>query len=57
VLGRETIHHCREGEFDMVLARIDRNVVVVIGKAAPQQLEQVVRAYGTYPELPADTAA
>jgi anti-sigma factor RsiW len=56
-LDREKIHHCREGELEMVLAKIDRNVVVVIGKAAPQQLEQVVRAYGTYPETQTDNAA
>jgi hypothetical protein len=57
VLSRETIHHCREGDFEMVLAKIDRNVVVVIGKGTPQQLEQIVRAYGTYPETPVDNAA
>jgi len=50
VLSREQFHHCREGKFDMVLAKIDRNLVVVIGQASPQQLERVVRAYGTYPE-------
>lgn len=52
-LNRESIHHCREGKYEMVLARVDRNVVVVIGRATPMQLEQVVRAYGTYPEVPA----
>jgi len=56
-LGREAIHHCREGKLDMVVAKIDRNVVVVIGNAPPQQLEQVVRAYGTYPETPTEKAA
>lgn len=50
VIDREEIHHCREGQLDMVLAKIDRNVVVVIGSASPQRLERVVRAYGTYPE-------
>ncbi len=53
VLGREAIHHCREGQYDMVLAKIDRNIVVVIGNGKPEQLEKVVRAYGTYPEGPA----
>lgn len=52
-LAKETIHHCREGDFDMVLAKIDRNIVVVIGHGSPAQLEKVVRAYGTYPEGPA----
>jgi anti-sigma factor RsiW len=53
VLSRESVHHCREGEYDMVLARVDRNIVVVIGRGSPDQLERVVRAYGTYPHDPA----
>ncbi|MEX0642466.1 MAG: hypothetical protein WD468_07185 [Pirellulales bacterium] len=53
VLSREAVHHCREGAYDMVVAKIDRNVVVVIGHGRPEQLENVVRAYGTYPERPA----
>jgi hypothetical protein len=57
VLGRKAIHHCREGKFEMVLARIDRNIVVVIGQGSPAQLERVVRAYGTYPEPPLSDAA
>lgn len=50
VLAKNEVHHCREGNFDMVLAKIDRNIVVVIGHGTPDQLEKVVRAYGTYPE-------
>lgn len=57
VLRRERIHHCREGAYDMVLARIDRNVVLVVGQGSPAQLERVVRAYGTYPEEPGGGAA
>jgi anti-sigma factor RsiW len=57
LLSREAVHHCREGEYDMVLAKIDRNIVVVIGQGSPEQLERVVRAYGTYPEAPAADAA
>ncbi|MEX2316353.1 MAG: hypothetical protein WD669_04315 [Pirellulales bacterium] len=53
VLSREAVHHCREGEYDMVLAKVDRNIVVVIGRGSPDKLEQVVRAYGTYPHDPA----
>jgi hypothetical protein len=53
VLSREAVHHCREGAYDMVVAKIDRNVVVVIGHGRPEQLENVVRAYGTYPDRPA----
>lgn len=56
VLKREKVHHCREGSYDMVMARVDRNVVIVIGEGTPQQLEQVVRAYGTYPESQATDA-
>ena len=53
ILSRETVHHCREGEYDMVLAKVDRNIVVVIGRGSPDKLERVVRAYGTYPHDPA----
>ena len=56
-LVKEMVHHCREGEYDMVVAKIDRNVVVVIGHGNPEQLEKVVRAYGTYPEGPAVNGA
>jgi hypothetical protein len=53
VLSREAVHHCREGKYDMVLAKVDRNIVIVIGRGSPDKLEQVVRAYGTYPHDPA----
>ncbi len=53
MLSREAVHHCREGEYDMVLAQVDRNIVVVIGRGSPEKLERVVRAYGTYPHDPA----
>jgi len=53
VLSREAVHHCHEGEYDMVLAKVDRNIVVVIGRGSPDKLERVVRAYGTYPHDPA----
>ncbi|MEX2307156.1 MAG: hypothetical protein WD738_06165 [Pirellulales bacterium] len=57
VLSRATVHHCKEGGYDMVLAKIDRSIVVVIGHGRPEQLEKVVRAYGTYPEGPAANGA
>jgi anti-sigma factor RsiW len=57
VLAREAVHHCREGNYKMVLAKVDRNIVVVIGQGSPEQLERVVRAYGSYPEAPAADAA
>ena len=56
-LAKEDVHHCREGAYFMVLAKIDRNVVVVIGHGRPEQLEKVVRAYGTYPESPSTNGA
>jgi hypothetical protein len=49
-LSRESVHHCREGVYDMVLAQIDRNLVVVIGQLSPETLDRVIRSYGTYPE-------
>lgn len=55
-LRRESVHHCREGAYDMVLAKIDRNLVVVIGQASPESLDRVVRSYGTYPEVQLDAA-
>jgi hypothetical protein len=48
-LRKEPIHHCREGDFEMVLSVIDRNLVLVIGQAQDEQLVEVLRAYGTYP--------
>lgn len=56
VLAHEPVHHCREGDYDMVLAKIDRNVVVVIGQSSPEKLERVARSYGTYPETRPDAA-
>lgn len=50
VLSREAVHHCREGKYGMALARIDRNIVVVVGAASPARLDRVIRSYGTYPE-------
>nr|MBA3484088.1 hypothetical protein [Pirellulales bacterium] len=55
-LQRDKFHHCREKECDMVLARIDRNVVLVIGQGKPELLEKVIRAYGTYPHGPVSKA-
>jgi len=51
-LAAAPLHHCREGRYDMVLTRVDQNLVVVIGSAKPADLERVARAYGTYPEGP-----
>lgn len=49
-LLKEKTHRCREGQYAMVLAVIDRNAVLVIGQTAPERLEKVLGAYGTYPD-------
>lgn len=49
-LRREKTHHCREGQYAMVLGVIDKNAVLVIGQADPDRLEKVLKAYGTYAE-------
>jgi anti-sigma factor RsiW len=43
-------HRWREGPYEVVLAAIDHNAVLVIGQTNPERLERVVSAYGTYPE-------
>jgi hypothetical protein len=43
-------HHWREGDYEMVSGVVAGNVVVVIGQAAPEALEKLLNAYGTYPE-------
>ncbi|MEX0701780.1 MAG: zf-HC2 domain-containing protein [Planctomycetales bacterium] len=48
-LQREAIHRCREGEQEMALAVIDRNLVLVVGQVPQDRLTRVLRAYGTYP--------
>lgn len=49
VLRSESVHRCREGNCEMALSVIDRNLVVVIGQAPSEELLRVLRAYGTYP--------
>jgi hypothetical protein len=48
---REGVHRCREGRHEMVMAEIDRNVVLVVGETDPDRLLQVLRAYGSYPHV------
>jgi len=43
-------HHCREGNLQMVSGLVAENLVVVIGDLAPEKLEQLLNAYGSYPE-------
>lgn len=46
---REGIHRCHEGRHEMVMAEIDRNVVLVVGETDTDRLLRVLRAYGSYP--------
>jgi anti-sigma factor RsiW len=43
-------HRCREGDFEMVSGVVAGNLVIVVGEVAPDKLEQLLNAYGTYPE-------
>src|SRR5262245_9428408 len=43
-------HRCREGPYQVVMAVIDRNAVLVIGQTDADRLDRVLRAYGTYPD-------
>jgi hypothetical protein len=40
----------REGPYQVVMAVIDRNAVLVIGQTDADRLDRVLRAYGTYPD-------
>ncbi|MGE3315650.1 MAG: hypothetical protein AB7O26_11080 [Planctomycetaceae bacterium] len=52
-LATEQIHRCREGEYEMALSVIDRNLVLVIGRVPADKVLRVLKAYGTYPHDPA----
>jgi anti-sigma factor RsiW len=41
-------HRCREGDYEMVSGVVADNVVVVIGTAAPEALDRLLTAYGSY---------
>lgn len=49
-IKKDKTHRTQEGDFAMVCGVIDRNVVLVIGRTDPTQLENVLKAYGTYPD-------
>lgn len=51
------VAHRRIGTLDVVLAAIDQNLVIVVGRQTRDRLERVVRAYGTYPETHSHDAA
>lgn len=46
----ETIHRCREGDYEVAVAVVDRNLVVVVGRIPQKPLLRVLAAYGTYPD-------
>ena len=48
-MTKESVHRCREGQFEMALSIVDRNLVLVIGRVKPERLERVLGFYGTYP--------
>lgn len=47
-LASDAQHWERRGGMDVVMASIDRNVVLVVGKNGPERLRGVLNAYGTY---------
>lgn len=48
LLEHESPHQCREGDFEMIVANIDRNTVLVIGATQTDKLRRVLSAYGSY---------
>ncbi len=50
-LRKESVHRCREGQYDMAMSAIDKNVVLVVGRAKPEALEKVLVAYGSYHDI------
>lgn len=48
-LRRQALAACREGDTEMVLAVVDRNVVLVAGDVERAKLTRVLKSYGTYP--------
>ncbi len=52
-LAKESVHRCREGQFEMALSVVDRNLVLVVGQVEPEQLVRVLSYYGTYPHVKA----
>lgn len=39
----------RQGNLDIVMTEFDQNLVLVVGKAPPEKLQRLLRAYGSYP--------
>ncbi|RUL87969.1 anti-sigma factor family protein [Tautonia sociabilis] len=49
-IHREGTHRCRQGPYEMAMAVVDRNIVLVVGRAEPGQLLRILDAYGSYHE-------
>jgi hypothetical protein len=49
-IRRDRMHRCRQGSYEMVVSVVDRNIVLVVGRAAPERLLRILNAYGTYPD-------
>jgi anti-sigma factor RsiW len=49
LLQRARMLDCRDGDYRLAMAAIDKNLVLVIGRASCAKLSRVVQAYGTYP--------
>ena len=47
-LAKEAVHRCREGQLEMALSVVDRNLVLVVGQVKPERLVRVLSYYGTY---------
>ncbi len=56
-MRRERRHRRRQGPYEMAVALIDRNVVLVVGGAEPERLQRVLDAYGSYPHAHAHAVA
>ncbi len=56
-MRQERTHRCRQGPYEMAVRVIDRNVVLVVGGAEPEQLQRVLDAYGSYPHAHAHARA
>jgi anti-sigma factor RsiW len=43
-------HRCRQGDFEMVFGVVAGNLVVVVGAVPREKLQQLLNAFGNYPE-------
>lgn len=47
-LRRAATYQSRQGNVDIVMSQVDRNLVMVVGRLDSRQLQKVLNAYGTY---------